>query len=534
MTGWVKRRSTRTTTFLSCLSLTTTPWSVRFGISGYSGLAFERAARLGLVAGFSRGAVVAAGAGRPERFCAAIVLMRAMSRRTCRTRAVFSSCPVARWKRRLNRSFLSLRTSSSSWSTVMARMSPGFMTILLRDALDEARLDRQLGGGKSERLARHLHRHAVDLEQDAPRFDAGDPELRRPLARTHAHFERLLRHRHIRIDANPNSARALHVAGERAGRSLDLARGDPLRLQRLEAELTERQVDARGRNPLDAAFVRLAELGAHRLQHGCSPLSVPCPERSRCVATRTPNLAFRHLLVLRHGIVFHDLSLEDPDLHAAGAVGGKSRGDAVVDIRVQRMQRHAALAIPFHARDLRAAEPARAIDADAAGAEPHRRLHGALHGAAEGHAALELLRDRFRHELGIELRLADLDDVDHDVGFRELSDLLAQLLDVGALLADDNDRTRTLYSNAALLVRPSYHDIRYRRLLEILHQLLADLHILVQQLAVLVLAGVPARIPGAVDAEPQADWIDLLTHWFPLTKPRPRPRARRWSGSRMA
>src|SRR5512144_1070797 len=32
MTGWVKRRSTRTTTVLSCLSLTTTPCSVRFGI----------------------------------------------------------------------------------------------------------------------------------------------------------------------------------------------------------------------------------------------------------------------------------------------------------------------------------------------------------------------------------------------------------------------------------------------------------------------------------------------------------------------
>src|SRR5262249_3649420 len=142
---------------------------------------------------------------------------------------------------------------------------------LLRAALDEARLDRQLGSSESKRLARHLLRNAVDLEQDAPRFDAGDPEFRRPFTRTHAHFERLLRHRHIRIDANPNSARALHVAGERAARGLDLARGDPLRLQRLEPELAERQVDARGRNPLDAAFVRLAEFGAHRLKHGCSP-----------------------------------------------------------------------------------------------------------------------------------------------------------------------------------------------------------------------------------------------------------------------
>src|SRR5215813_1009980 len=413
----------------------------------------------------------------------------------------------------------------------MARRSPGFMTTLLRDALDEAGLDRQLGGGESERLARHLHRHAVDLEQDAPRFDAGDPEFRRPFARTHAHFERLLRHRHVRIDANPNSARALHVAGERAARSLDLARGDPLRLQRLEAELTERQVDARGRNPLDAAFVRLAELGTHRLQHGCSPLSVPCLEHSRGVATRTPDVAFRHLLVLRHGIVFHDLPLEDPDLHAAGAVGGESRGDAVVDVRAQRMQRHAALAIPFHARDLRAAEPPRAIDADTAGAEPHRRLHGALHGAAEGHAALKLLRDRFGDQLGIELRLADLDDVDHDVGFRKLGDLLAQLLDVGAFLADDDARPRGLNGDAALLMRPLDHDLRHRRLLEVLHQFFADLHVLVQQLPVLVLAGVPARVPGAVDAEPQADWIDLLTHRSTLLrKPPPRPRARRWSG----
>jgi hypothetical protein len=69
---------------------------MRFGISDYSGLAFERVARFGLAAGFSRGADAGAGADRPDRFSAAMVLMRAMSRRTCRTREVFSSCPVAR------------------------------------------------------------------------------------------------------------------------------------------------------------------------------------------------------------------------------------------------------------------------------------------------------------------------------------------------------------------------------------------------------------------------------------------------------
>src|SRR5262249_1135361 len=44
----------------------------------------------------------------PRRRWLCTVLMRAMSRRTSRTREVFSSWPVARWKRRLNCSLFSL------------------------------------------------------------------------------------------------------------------------------------------------------------------------------------------------------------------------------------------------------------------------------------------------------------------------------------------------------------------------------------------------------------------------------------------
>src|SRR6185312_1788107 len=46
--GCVKRRSTRTTTVFSCLSLTTTPCSVRFGISNLLFLRFRLGARLRL------------------------------------------------------------------------------------------------------------------------------------------------------------------------------------------------------------------------------------------------------------------------------------------------------------------------------------------------------------------------------------------------------------------------------------------------------------------------------------------------------
>src|ERR1700758_549680 len=64
------------------------------------------------------------------RACAAIVLMRAMSRRASRRREVFSSCPVARWKRRLKRSFFRSRMASSLWSGLIARMSAIFISAM--------------------------------------------------------------------------------------------------------------------------------------------------------------------------------------------------------------------------------------------------------------------------------------------------------------------------------------------------------------------------------------------------------------------
>src|SRR6476661_9760200 len=53
--GCAKRRSTRTTTVLSCLSLTTTPWSVRFGILNPLFLRLRLGARLRLRSGLRLG-----------------------------------------------------------------------------------------------------------------------------------------------------------------------------------------------------------------------------------------------------------------------------------------------------------------------------------------------------------------------------------------------------------------------------------------------------------------------------------------------
>src|SRR5271169_6389215 len=200
-------------------------------------------------------------------------MTRAMSRRTMRTRAVSCNCPLAFWNRKLNRSFLSLRASSLSWSSVMTRRSerrPLFFISLssFRDALDEARLDRQLRGGELKRFARETFRHAVDFEHDAARRDAHDPELRRALAFAHAHFDRLLRHRHVREHADPDASGALHVAGQRAAGGLELPRGHAFRLQRLQAVFAEVQREAALRIAVDTAFEGFAEPGFLGLHHG--------------------------------------------------------------------------------------------------------------------------------------------------------------------------------------------------------------------------------------------------------------------------
>ena len=228
-----------------------------------------------------------------------------------------------------------------------------------------------------------------------------------------------------------------------------------------------------------------------------------------------------HALVLGHRVVLEDLALEDPDLDAARAVGGEGGADTVIDIGAQRVQRHATFAIPFQARDLSAAETARAVDADALGAQTHGRLNGPLHGATERDAALELLGDRIGDQRGVDLGLAHLDDVDRHIGLGQLHHRLAQLLDIGALLADHHARTSRVDGDAALLVRALDDDLRDRGLLQHLHEGGADRHILMKQLAVLALLREPARIPGAVDAEAKPDRIDFLTHRS-LLRPWPR------------
>src|SRR6266481_1730068 len=258
MTGWVNRRSTRTTTVFACLLLTTSPCNTRFGI-------YRLLKNLSSSFG-GRGALALRSGLDPGDVAADL----ANARRVCKLPGRSLDAPVELLFLELDEFIVQLVWRHRPEVIGFKHRS---LVHLLGNALDKTRPDRKLGRGEVERLARERRGNAVDLEQDAARLDPHHPQFRRALAGAHADLERLLRNRHVRIDADPHPAGALHVAGHGAPRRLDLACGHPVRLHRLEAELTKAQRRAAGGGAFDPAFVRLAKLGTHRLQHGTSPLS---------------------------------------------------------------------------------------------------------------------------------------------------------------------------------------------------------------------------------------------------------------------
>src|SRR5580704_9308618 len=153
---------------------------------------------------------------------------------------------------------------------------------LLDDPLDEARLDRQLGGGQEECFPGKLDRDAVELEHDAAGRDPAGPEFRGALTFAHANLGRLLRDRDIRKNPDPNAAGTAHMTCQGAARGLDLARGNPLGFERLEAELAEIQFEPGLRGATYAALKSFPEFCSLWLQHDSnSQSSHPSVRRHR-------------------------------------------------------------------------------------------------------------------------------------------------------------------------------------------------------------------------------------------------------------
>src|SRR5258705_4716932 len=223
-------------------------------------------------------------------------------------------------------------------------------------------------------------------------------------------------------------------------------------------------------------------------------------------------ISMRSLLRLHRRGPKH-LALEDPHLHADGAVRGVGGGEAEVDLGPQRVQRHPPVAIPLAPRDLTAAQPAGARDADPVGAQPQRGGDRLLHGAPEGHPLLQLQRDVLGHELGVELGMDDLLDVEVDLLVRARLQLVLELLDLGALAADDDARARREDGDTGAVGRALDVDARDAGVEQLVLDEPPDLHVLVEQVRV-VLRREPPRAPRELrhGTEAEADRMRLLAH----------------------
>src|SRR5512138_2442194 len=240
------RRSTKTVIVLSPLSLTTTPCKIRRGIA----VKLLRS-RLLLIA--------------QDRFD---------------SRDVAANLPHARRVLELAAGLLEaqvellLAQSDQRLLQLVSGLGPQVFSLhdlmlLTAQTGDELGLHRQLGGGEREGLAGEVLRHAFQLEQHAARLHPRGPPLRRALALALAHLGRLGRHRHVREDADPQLADALHVARDGAARGLDLARREAAGLQGLQAVGTEIQLGAALGLAVDTALEGLPVFRSLRLQHNC-------------------------------------------------------------------------------------------------------------------------------------------------------------------------------------------------------------------------------------------------------------------------
>src|SRR4051794_3341123 len=234
-------------------------------------------------------------------------------------------------------------------------------------------------------------------------------------------------------------------------------------------------------------------------------------------AAATPRVLVAQARIAGVEALRHDLALVDPDLDADPARGRLRLDEAVVDVRADRVQRDASLAVHLAPAHLAAAEAARALDLHAGGSGADRGGERALHRAPEGHAVRELLGDRLRDELRIELRPLDLVDVDVDVLLRQRMQVAPQGVDLDPGLPDHDPGPRGVDVDRDPLLVLANEDVGQPRVRELVVDVLADPDVLEDVARELLLAGVPVGLPVVDDAHAEPARMNFLAHYSSLS-----------------
>jgi hypothetical protein len=109
------------------------------------------------------------------------------------------------------------------------------------------------------------------------------------------------------------------------------------------------------------------------------------------------------------------LVLVNPALYANNSINGLGFRESIVDWDAKSLERHLAFTIPFSTSDISTTKATGAADTNSVSPEVHGSLNSALHRTTESNSAFELDDYLLTDALGIELRLADLNNINLDL-----------------------------------------------------------------------------------------------------------------------
>ena len=127
-------------------------------------------------------------------------------------------------------------------------------------------------------------------------------------------------------------------------------------------------------------------------------------------------------------------------------------------------------------------------------------------------ALFQLLGDVLRHQLCVHVGVADLDDIQLHLLADKLFNSQAVLLNLLAALADNHAGAGAVQENGNGIGAALDFNLGHARTVQGLFQVLANLLILHDQVADLLLTGIPTGIPVFDDAHAQAVGINFLSH----------------------
>ena len=180
------------------------------------------------------------------------------------------------------------------------------------------------------------------------------------------------------------------------------------------------------------------------------------------------------------------------------------------------MKRYTTFTIPFSTGNFCTVQTAGGHDLDTKSALTHCVLHGTLHSAAEHNTFFELLSDAVGDELSIEVRTADLFDIDVDGNAHQFLEFGLQNFNVFTFLTDHNARTSGENCDASVLSGTLDKNTTYRGVLELFAQVIANFEVFSQCAGKIAASSIPTGSPVVCYGKAKACRINFLSHGSPI------------------